>query len=362
MSNIKSFFSVIGEFLKALIKSYTYSIWENGYVIFGILWGMPVPIVTIGISLYCNQIALSLSAIVGEILAHPFQIIFLLHPIIFGIVFGAMGTVREEKEKQKLEFEESLIIKNKELADVNKKLQELDQLKDNFLSMVSHELKTPLTTVQGYITFVKDGLSGALSERQREVLWIAEEQIDHLDNLIGELVDLSKIKAGRFEVNPEPVDLTQIAVKTINSLKYLFDGKGISLENKLPEKLSLVLADRKRMSQVFINLLGNALKFTQSGGKVTVSAHEKDTKIQFCVSDTGIGIPEDEIDGIFNKFYQVDSTAKRKYGGCGLGLAITKHIIELHKGGDIWVESEVGKGSKFFFELKKYEKLEKVES
>ncbi|MFQ5952917.1 MAG: sensor histidine kinase [Candidatus Omnitrophota bacterium] len=353
MFDLKLFVSVSKEFLKALLRGHTYNIRENGYVIFGILWGIPVPIVTIGMALYCSGLSPSAETVVNEIVKHPVHLFFLLHPFIFGTVFGAMGTVRDDKERQKEKFEKSLIQNNKMLADANKKLQELDGLKDNFLSMVSHELKTPLTTIQGYITFLKDGKAGDLSEGQWRALKITEEQADYLNNLIGELVDLSRIESGEFSVKLEPTDLTRIAAKVINSLARPFAEKSIITENSLPEKLPLVLADPKRMSQVFTNLLENAVKFTPPGGKITVSACEKEEKVEFCISDTGIGIPGEEIGKIFDRFYQIDSMVERKYGGCGLGLTIIKNIIELHKEGRIWVESEPGRGSRFFFELGK---------
>ena len=343
---------IVKEFFRALEKGYTYNILKNGYLIFGILWGIPVPIVTLGIGLYYKGLGPSVNNIITEVVANPVQILFLMHPILFGIVFGAMGTVRFDKEKERLEYEANIVEINKKLKNTNKKLQELDELKDNFLSMVSHELWSPLTTVQGYLTFVKEEKAGPLTSKQKEALEIAEEQVDHLNHLIGELVDISRIEAGKFEVKLACLNIKPVIAKVIDSLRPKVEEKHIVLTNGSTAQIADVVADKQRMFQVLTNLLGNAVKFTPEGGTVSISAREKEDRVEFTVEDDGEGIPQDKIDKIFDKFYQVDSTTMRRYGGCGLGLAITRSIIELHRG-NILVESEMGKGSKFFFELEK---------
>ena len=351
----KSFLLVVKEFAMALCRIRTYSISKNWYCFFGILWGIPIPIVTIGIDLYSTGLDPAIPNIIGIITTHPLHFFFLLHPILFGIVFGAMGTVRYNKEQKIEEFEKSLINKNTELEQVNKKLQELDRLKSSFLSMVSHELRTPLTTIQGYITFLRTGKPGTLNPIQNECLKISEETADLLNHLIEELLDLSRIETGEFKVNLTAVDMNETIGKARASLQLFADDQGVILENNLPKGLPLVWADKERILQVATNLIENAIKFNQRNGKVGITAYSdvRDKKIIFCISDTGIGIPQEELDKIFDKFYQVDSSEKRKYSGCGLGLAISKSILELHKG-RIWVESKIEAGSKFFFELTKY--------
>jgi signal transduction histidine kinase len=350
--DFKSFLQVVKEFIKALGQIRTYSIHKNWYCFFGILWGIPIPIVTIGIDLYSTSLTPTILNIIGIINTHPFHFFFLLHPILFGIVFGAMGTVRYNKEQKIEEFEKNLIDKNTKLESANRRLREVDKLKSNFLSMVSHELRTPLTTIQGYITFLNTEKPGILNPAQKECLKISEETVVLLNNLIEELLDLSKIETGEFKVTLENTNMIEVFNKAIASLQFSARSKGVTLENNLPSKLPLVLADKQRILQLATNLIENAIKFNQEGGKVYISAstQNQNERVVFCIFDTGIGIPEDKLDKIFDKFYQVDSSGKRKYGGCGLGLAISKSIIELH-GGRIWVESKVGKGSKFFFEL-----------
>ncbi len=328
--SLKTFLQVVREFVGALGKRRTYNVFENWYCLFGILWGMPVPVVTIGIALHSSALPITIPNIIQIITSDPFHLFFLLHPLFFGIVFGAMGTVRYNKEQR---------------------IEELDKLKSNFLSIISHELRTPLTTIQGYITFLMTEKAGTINKTQRECLGISSETADLLDRLIEDLLDLSRIESGEFKVRLAAIDITKIIDKAILSRQLFADNQEVTLENNLPRDLPLIRADRERILQVIINILENSIKFNRRGGKVAITAPTRlNDKITFCISDTGIGIPGDELDRVFDKFYQVDSSGKRKYKGCGLGLAISKSIIELHNG-RIWVESEVGAGSKFFIEL-----------
>lgn len=319
-----------------------------------------MPIATIGIHIHASNLKPTLASVIQITVEHPYSTsFFLLHPLIFGVVFGAMGTVRHNKEQRIAEFEKNLINKNVELEDANKKLQELDKLKSDFLSMVSHELRIPLTTIQGYVSFLRTEKPGSLNPTQNECLKISEETADTLNHLIEELLDLSKIETGQLKVNLSGVDMREVINKAVVSLQIFADKQGVTLEDNLPKDLPLVLADPEKIFQVVNNLLENAIKFNQAGGKVNITSYSgPNAKLVFCVSDTGIGIPEDKLDKIFAKFYQVDSSQKRKYGGCGLGLAISKSILELHHG-RIWAESKIGEGSKFFFELLPYSNSDK---
>lgn len=328
--DVKSLAQIIKEFLRALGQKHTYNIFKNWYCLFGIIWGIPVPIVTIGLDFYSSRTSVTLSHIVETMFANPLHFFFFLHPLFFGIVFGAMGTVRYNKQQ---------------------KIEELDRVKSNFLSMVSHELRTPLTTIQGYISFLLTEKTGTMNQKQRECLKISGESADLLNHLIEELLDLSKIECGEFRVHLGRVDMSEIAHRAVASLQIYAAQQEVRLENNLPKDLPPVWADKERILQAMTNLLGNAIKFNRKGGVVDITASgQQKEKVVFSVSDTGMGMPEDKLDMIFDKFYQVDSSGKRKYGGCGLGLAISKSIIELH-GGKIRAESKIGIGSKFYFEL-----------
>src|SRR3989338_3435032 len=201
---------IVREFFLALLKPYTYNVLKNGYAIFGILWGVPVPIVTTAIGLYFRGLPISIDNVISHVHAYPVYVFFFLHPILFGVVFGAMGTVREEKETQRVKFENSLLEMNEELKEANRKLKQLDELKDNFISMVSHELLAPLTTIQGYITFLKGCRRECFTEKQFSVLKVVEDEADYLKYMIEELMDLSRIKANKFAIHPVPTDIAAL--------------------------------------------------------------------------------------------------------------------------------------------------------
>ncbi|MEK6795170.1 MAG: HAMP domain-containing sensor histidine kinase [Spirochaetota bacterium] len=330
--DLRSFLLIVREFIKALGEAETYNVRRNWYCFFGILWGMPIPFVTIGMHLHIAHLALSVTNVMTVIASYPIHVFFLFHPLLFGVIFGAMGTVRHTKERR---------------------IRELDRLKSNFLSMISHELRTPLTTILGYITFMRTGRAGPLSENQKEFLSISEGEAEFLNHMIEELLDVTKIESGDFKVQLTEADMKTVVQKAVASLALSAGKSGISLENRLPSDLPLIIGDEARLLQVIVNLLENGIKFNKNGGAVVI-ASERDTTnrtITLRVSDTGIGIPEDHCDKIFDKFYQVDSSGKRKYGGCGLGLAISRNIVQQH-GGDIQVNSVLGEGSTFSFTLK----------
>lgn len=356
--DFRSLFPVIKEFLKALKQKRTYNITENWYCFFGILWGIPVPVVTMGIDLYAQSLPVTLSEIVKTLFHHPIHFFFFLHPVFFGIVFGAMGTVRYNKDQEIEESERNLINKNSELEEANRKLLEANEMKSNFLSMITHELRTPLTTIKGYITFLKSGKGGGLNQTQKEWIDITDEETEHLNHLIEELIDLSKKAKGNFRVDLQSVQMKEVVDRAFLFLQPFAANQNTVMENNLPQDLPQVWADPEKILQVVTNLLENAIKFNKPDGRVSFFMKRTDErKIVFCVSDTGIGIPEEHKENVFENFFQVDSSGKRRYGGCGLGLAISKNIIDLHNGA-IWVDSKPGAGTKVFFELLRTDKME----
>jgi signal transduction histidine kinase len=235
---------------------------------------------------------------------------------------------------------------NKELVLANERLKELDKLKSDFVSMVSHELKTPLTAMRTSAQVLE--AADIATETKREMLDIILRNIDRQTNLVNDLLDLSRIESGRMKLKFERVSLDSVIADSIESVKHAASEKGIKLNVKLPEGLSLVKGDREKLTQVVINLLNNAIKFTPRSGEITIEAIELNGQVEVKVRDTGIGIPPEDLEKVFDKFYQVDSTLTREAGGTGLGLAICKGIIEAHRE-RIWAESELGKGSTFVF-------------
>lgn len=241
--------------------------------------------------------------------------------------------------------------KNNELIVANEELKKLDSLKSDFISLVSHELKTPLSAIRTSAEFLES--EGPLDPVVlKEMIANIVRNIDRQNQLINDILDLSKIEAGKMEFSFEQVKIHEIAAVSLENIQNLALKKNIVISMDTPEELSPVLGDREKLIIVLNNLLSNALKFTPNGGRIFLSAKEDHDRVEVRVQDTGIGVEREHQEKIFDKFYQVDSTSRRKIGGSGLGLSISRGIIIAH-GGEIQVKSESGKGSTFSFTLKK---------
>ena len=241
--------------------------------------------------------------------------------------------------------------RTRELALANERLKELDRMKSDFVSHVSHELRTPLTAIKGAVDLILREMAGPLTEKQVHYLTRVRSNTQHLAGLINDLLDLAKIESGRIEVKSSRVSLSGLVHEVVEALRPVAAEKVIALEATIREPSILVWADRDKINQVLTNLIGNAIKFTPVQGRVTVSASRNGGEsVQVSVSDNGPGIPPDEKEKIFAKFYQVAEANGENSKGTGLGLAISKGLVELH-GGKIWVDSESGHGSTFSFTL-----------
>ena len=277
------------------------------------------------------------------------------------VVRRAIGESRLRQENFRLTHELELVNQQlqeyaghlerniEELRSANERLKELDRMKASFFSMISHELRHPLTVAKGYLELIETGSGGEVTAEMRRYLHIINDNFDHLAEMIDDLLDLSRMESGRYHIQRQAVRPSGIINHTIQAFTASAHEKELGLESQLPESLPLVSADPLRVVQVLTNLLQNAIKFTPNGGTITVSACESGPDVQFSVTDTGIGIPPVELNRIFDRFYQVRRDDSN-LGGAGLGLAICKEIIRLH-GGRIWAESEEGHGSRFFFTL-----------
>ncbi len=241
--------------------------------------------------------------------------------------------------------------KNRELIAANEELKKLDELKSDFISLVSHELKTPLSSMRISAEYL-ESQGNVDTEVKKEMLQIIIRNIDRQTRLINDILDLSKIEAGKLELQSSHVDMKEIANVAVENIGQLALKKNIKVSLDIPEKLSPVMADKEKLIIVLNNLFENALKFTPDGGSIVLSAKDDGNGIKVSMTDTGIGIEKEKMEKIFEKFYQVDSSSRRKIGGCGLGLSISSEIIKAH-GSEIRVESEPGKGSTFSFTLKK---------
>ena len=228
-------------------------------------------------------------------------------------------------------------------------LREVDRLKSEFLANMSHELRTPLNSIIGFSRVILKGIDGPITEFQKTDLEAIYESGRHLLGLINDVLDISKIEAGKMEFIFEPVDLKKLIKGTLATSIALVKDKPIELQQDVPEELPIILADERRIRQVILNLLGNAAKFTETGF-IRVFVTYNDREVVVGVKDSGVGIPPERYSAVFREFEQVDSSSTRRYGGTGLGLPVTKKFVEAH-GGRIWFESEVGVGSTFYVAL-----------
>ncbi len=276
-----------------------------------------------------------------------------------------LATVRENYR--------DLAEKNSRLQDAYDRLKELDRLKSNFLATVSHELRTPLTSIIGYSEMLQAGIAGDLSEEQASFVETIRGKGELLLSLITSLLDLNKLERGQLTIEPELVDPRAVLAEVQETYRPEAEKKRIKLEVECADNVPQLHADPVRLRQILINLAGNAIKFTPENGQVRLRAAASEMTladpdddgdasfgaalmlapepaIEFSISDTGIGIADDQVAKIFDAFYQVDGSSTREYGGAGLGLAIAKNLVEAHHG-TIRVESRPEQGSIFFVTL-----------
>lgn len=227
------------------------------------------------------------------------------------------------------------------------RLERTEEMRRQLIGDVTHELRTPLTTIKGYMEGLIDGVLPANEETYTQIY----READRLQRLVNDLQELSRVEAGAYELNLSNTSVKALLDATTTRLGHQFEEKGVSLTVQIPPDLPPVYVDVDRMGQVLLNLMGNALQYTPSGGSVQVTAVHKHDEVQIDISDTGIGIPPEHLPHLFTRFYRADKSRSRSGGGSGIGLTIARHLVEAH-GGRIWVESQgAGKGSTFSFTL-----------
>jgi signal transduction histidine kinase len=269
--------------------------------------------------------------------------------------------------------------KNQRLQHAYDKLKELDRLKSDFLATMSHELRTPLTSIIGYSEMLASGIGGELNPEQQDFVGTIRNKGDHLLELITSLLDMSKFEQGTLHLRKEVIDPARLVEDVMRTVTPAAKKKGVLLEQHIAPQLPNLIGDAGRMRQVLQNLTDNALKFTPSGGRVTLEVAEVDVQsengrgafeddaglvlmmapqryVQFAVRDTGIGIATSEHERVFDAFYQVDSSATREHGGTGLGLSIVRRLVEAHHG-TVVLESALGQGTTFYVRLPEAEPL-----
>lgn len=233
------------------------------------------------------------------------------------------------------------------------KLKELDQLKDDFVSSVSHELRSPLAAIAGYAELLRSKPLGEIAAEKREkALAIIQESTERLSHFINDILDLAKLKSGHVEIRRRPYEVSEGIEEVVGLLLPLFEKKQIPCTIDVPDNIPVLQADHEKIRQVLTNLLSNALKFTPPQGKIRIAAKNQSEFVEITVKDSGMGIPDDQKEAVFERFRQVKNSRDVVTGqkGTGLGLAIAKGNVEAH-GGRIWIESELGKGTTVHFTL-----------
>jgi PAS domain S-box-containing protein len=254
--------------------------------------------------------------------------------------FGRVWFIRDITERKRME---------EGLREQNRKLQELDALKSNFVNAISHDLRTPLTSIVGYAEFLEDEVGGALSTAQRGFVTQIQRNAARLEHLVDDLLDFARMDAGTFRLALKEADLGVLAREVIGSLRPLADEAQVAIVNDLPKTPLMAALDPARIERVLLNLLSNALKFTPAGGQVVVSGGNEPDRVRLAIRDTGIGIAPEDVSRLFQRFSQL-SPGMRQANGTGLGLSISKALVDAH-GGEIGVSSALGKGSTFWFAL-----------
>lgn len=253
-----------------------------------------------------------------------------------------------------LETNRELEAQNRKIEDAFNKLKELDRLKSSFLATVSHELRTPLTSIIGYSEMLAEGLAGQMNPEQGDYVRTIMDKGETLLKLITSILDISQIEAGKVRLNFSPMEVTELLQSAVSSVRPQASKKGVILETRFEPGTRLnAEVDRDKLRQAVVNLLANAVKFTPKGGTVSIFISQPGPQpelgapgYRIIIEDTGVGIPQDQFEKIFESFYQVDNSSTREFGGAGIGLAIVKSYVEGH-GGVVRVSSELGRGSRF---------------
>jgi PAS domain S-box-containing protein len=237
------------------------------------------------------------------------------------------------------------------LSDITKQ-KELDRMKENFVASVSHELRTPLVAIDKSLSLILDKNTGEINETQKQFISIAERNLKRLGLLVNDLLDLSKLEAGKMELKRQPSSIDKVIRESVDGLKNWAETKSIHIETRIEQNLPDLNINPEKVIQVLNNIIGNAIKFTPEKGSIFIEAklNNRGREVRVSVADTGIGITQEDLPRVFDKFYQSGERVSTDITGTGIGLAIAKEIVQLH-GGKIWAESEKGSGAKFIFSL-----------
>lgn len=258
----------------------------------------------------------------------------------------------EEIQQFNMTLQQRVEDATRKLKTSNEKLKKMDEAKDEFISMASHQLRTPLTSVKGYVSMVLDGDVGPITDQQRQLLKQSFLSSERMANLISDLLNLSRINTGKFAMELVPIDLRQIIATELEQLRDTAESKGLSITYKAPETFPILTLDENKMHQVVMNLVDNAIYYTHEGGTIALTLTETPSAVEFRVTDTGIGVPRDDQRHLFSKMYRAENARRARPDGTGLGLFMVKKVV-VAQGGAILFDSVEGKGSTFGFRFNK---------
>lgn len=334
----------MAEFFGALGNPLTYSPRRNHEVVFGFLWGMPVPFFALLIHAYASGCSLNAASLCQVALHNPLYIYFFLHPLLFAAIFGALGTMRAHRE-QRIQFLLKQVNTHcEELTRANCRLEELDRLKSEFLANVTHELKSPLVTALGYTDRILKGHMDDITEKQKKGLEVSKRNLTRLRELIEEILDFSRLESGMSRFNMQSTTLNAAIQTAVENAALKIRERRLTVAIESPSTRASVYGDAAKLLQVIVNLLDNAIKFSPDGSHIQIVLERVADRWRLSVIDHGCGIPQEKLPQLFNRFFQADGSLSRNHDGVGLGMVIVKKIIEAHAG-SISVESKTGADS-----------------
>jgi signal transduction histidine kinase len=250
--------------------------------------------------------------------------------------------------KERKRAEEKLRRSQTKIEQQNIQLKKADRIKTDFLNVTSHELRTPMSSIKGYTQMISKQILGQINDEQKKALDVILRNTNRLDDLIQDILDVSRLESGTMKFEVVQTDVKNMILETVETIKPFANIKNIEITTKFKDNLPKLNIDKERIKQVLTNILNNAIKFSTDGSAINIFTTNEEESILFEIQDFGRGIPRNELKKVFNIFYQVDSGEDRKYGGVGLGLAISRGIVLTH-GGKIWVKSKMNEGSTFSF-------------
>lgn len=341
----------VREFFGALTDPKTFMFHKNLYVLVGLASGLPIPVATWLLISQLEGYGFSFSGVWRFLHREPTYLILIAFPLPFMLFLAALGQVKHKRDRYIAALLHELETNVERLSSANEELRELDKLRDEFTSNITHELKTPLVTIKGYTEMLLSGELGVITDTQQRSLKVILKNIGRLIELIDQILQFRRLATAPLPRQLRPFALRQILTDIEQNFQPQIREGQFDFAVELPNRMVMVVADRPRIERVFTNLVSNALKFTPPGGRIRVRVSEpRNGRVDVAVEDSGSGIPKDAQKHIFDRYRQSDGSVRRRFGGTGLGLAIVKRILQAH-GVQIMVESERDKGSTFKFKL-----------